>query len=253
MNIAPLRNQSPRAALALGFILGSSLLVLQLAGQTATPSTTTGKPASDNKAAPANKPTRVRTSLEGFDTSQSGKSANQIGGASRDLGTPKLLAPNAGKSFTANPVFHWSMPEADAKITFKLSSGDGQTIYETSLQTDHLKYPADAPVLAPGSRYQWTILPENDILGGPPAPVSFVILSGAERDPMLDELKAANDASATAEIYVKHRVWYDAIQAYSDQLDRMPNDESARAARANLYDQLPVTKQLADADWKMVH
>ena len=253
MNFPSLRFPSSKAALALGFILGSALLVPQFAGQSAPPATTANKPATGSNTAPANKPSRVRTNLAGFDTSQSGKSPNQIGGASRDIGTPKLYAPTSGKSFTANPVFHWSMPEANAKVTFRLSTGDGQTIYETNTQTDYLKYPGDAPSLAPGSKYQWTILPENDILGGPPAPVSFVILSGAEHEQILSELKAANDATATAEVFVKHRVWYDAVQAYSDQLDRMPNDESARAARANLYDQLPVTKQLADADWKMVH
>lgn len=253
MNILSPGNQSSKAALALGFILGSALLGPMIAGQSAPPATTASKPASDGKAAPANKPSRVRTNLAGFDTSQSGKSPNQVGGASRDLGTPKLYAPNSGKSFTINPMFQWAAAEAGDKVTFRLSTGDGQTVYETTTNADHLKYPGDAPALAPGGSYRWTIVPENDVLGGAPAPVSFVIVSGAEREQILDELKAASDATATAEVFVKHRVWYDAVQAYSEQLDRMPNDENARAARANLYDQLPVTKQLADADWQLVH
>jgi hypothetical protein len=55
---------------------------MSLAGQS--------KPATQT--APA-KPTRVRAKLDGFDLSpQSGKSANQIGGASRDLGSHRTPA-----------------------------------------------------------------------------------------------------------------------------------------------------------------
>jgi Tfp pilus assembly protein PilF len=49
-----------------------------------------------------------------------------------------------------------------------------------------------------------------------------------------------------------NRVWYDAVAAYSDVLAAAPNDQDARAARAEIYDQLAVTKPLAEADWRMV-
>ena len=200
------------------------------------------------------KPVRVRTQMDGFDLSkQSGKSANQIGGASRDLGTPKLYAPNLGRAFTTNPEFHWAAADIGAKVTFKLMTQNGQTVYEVPTTEDHLRYPGDAPALKAGDTYKWTIVPENDMLGGPPQPVAFVIVSGAERDAIQGELKAATDATATAQVFVKHRVWYDAVQEYSDVIARMPNDSPARAARGELYDQLPVTKGLADADWRMVH
>jgi hypothetical protein len=203
---------------------------------------------------PPPKPVRVRTQMEGFDLSnKSGKAANQIGGASRDLGTPKLYAPGLGKAFTTNPAFHWAAAEVGAKVTFRLMSEDGQVIYEMPTTEDHLRYPGDAPALTPGSTYKWTIVPENDVLGGPPAPVSFLIVSGPEREAILAALKTANDATATAQVFVKHRIWYDAVQEYTDLIARLPNDSGAREARSELYDQLPVTKALADADWRMVH
>jgi hypothetical protein len=192
--------------------------------------------------------------MEGFDLSpKSGKSANQIGGASRDLGTPKLYAPNSGLAYTTNPEFHWASPEVGAKVTLRLTTLDGQTVYEAPTTADHLRYPGDAPALTPGTAYRWTIVPENDILGGPPRPVTVLIVSGPQREAILNDLKAAGDASSTAEVFVKHRIWYDAIQSYTDLVMRMPDDSTARAARAELYDQLPVTKSLADADWHMVH
>jgi hypothetical protein len=197
---------------------------------------------------------RVRTKLDGFELSpKSGRSANQVGGASRDLGTPKLYAPNMGKAFTTAPEFHWAAVDAGDKVTFKLMSSDGTPIWQTVTNEDHLRYPGDAPALVPGSTYKWTIAPENDILGGAPEPVSFIIVSGPEREAIQQELKTVSDASATAAVFVKHRVWYDAVQDYTDLIQRLPADTEARAARAELYDQLPVTKSLADADWRMVH
>jgi hypothetical protein len=199
-------------------------------------------------------PARVRTQLEGFDLSpKAGKSANQIGGASRDLGSPKLYAPNMGKAFTTNPEFHWAAAETGEKVTFRLQTAAGQTVYEMATTADHLRYPGDAPALTPGTTYKWTIVPENDMLGGPPAPVSFTVVGGADRDAILSDLKQASSADTTAAVFVKHRIWYDAVQGYTDLIERTPNDTSARAARGNLYDSLPATKNLADADWHMVH
>jgi len=33
----------------------------------------------------------------------------------------------------------------------------------------------------------------------------------------------------------------------------MPNDSEAHAGRADLYNSIPATRNLSDADWKMVH
>ncbi len=234
---------SARAGIALGLALAflpCSTQPIRAQGSTAS---TGNKP-----------PARVRTQLEGFDLSpNSGKSKNQIGGASRDLGSPKLYAPNMGKAYTTNPEFHWAAAETGEKVTFRLQTEAGQTVYEMATTADHLRYPGDAPALTPGSTYKWTILPENDMLGGPPAAVSFMIVGGADRETILNELKQSSDALSTAAVFVKHRIWYDAVQGYTDLIARSPNDTTARAARGELYDQLPATKNLADADWRMVH
>jgi len=204
---------------------------------------------------PASKPpARVRTKMDGFELSpKSGKSPNQAGGASRELGPPKLFAPMLGKAYSTTPEFHWAAAASGEKVTFRLGTPEGQAIYEIATTADHLAYPSDAPALTPGSSYRWTVAPENDLLGGAPVPVTFSIVNGEEREEIAKETSSAKDASAAASVYVKHRVWYDAVQAYSNLIERMPGDEKARAARAELYDQLPVTYSLADADWRMVH
>jgi hypothetical protein len=203
---------------------------------------------------PAKPPARVRAKLDGFDLSpQSGKSANQVGGASRDLGAPKIYAPNSGKAFSTTPTFYWGAPDGASKVTFKLTSLNGETLYTASVTADHLTYPADAPPLTPGSSYRWTIVPENDMLGGAPKAATILIVAAPERDAIAKELAAANTPSEKSTIYVNHRVWYDAIDSYTQTLNTAPTDQTARTGRATLYDSIPATKELAEADWHMVH
>jgi hypothetical protein len=203
---------------------------------------------------PAKPPARVRAKLEGFDLSpQSGKSANQVGGASRDLGAPKLYAPNSGKAFSTTPTFYWGTSDGANKVTFKLSSLNGETLYSATFTADHLTYPADAPPLTPGSSYRWTIVPENDMLGGAPRAATIMIVAAPERDAIANEVAAAAAASEKSMVYVNHRVWYDAIDSYTQTLGATPTDQTARTGRATLYDSIPATKELAEADWHMVH
>jgi hypothetical protein len=183
-------------------------------------------------------PKRVHAKLDGFDVSpNAGKSGTQIGGASRGLG-PMLYAPYAGKSYSTQPVFYWTSGDT-GKVTFRLLTSDGTAVYETTTTDDHLKYPADAPALTPGTSYMWTIRPENDILGGAPKPVTIMILGGADRD-------------AIATVFVNHHLWYDAIDSYSTILSEKPDDQNARQMRAQIYGGVSATKTLADADWQMV-
>jgi len=226
------------------FSAGLAMLLMgsmSLAGQS--------KPATQT--APA-KPTRVRAKLDGFDLSpQSGKSANQIGGASRDLGSPRLYAPHAGKAFSVLPVFYWGTAEAGQKVTFRLTSLNGQTMYEVTTTDNHLAYPHDAMSLTVGSTYRWTVIPENDMMGGPPAPALITIVSGDDRSAIETELGKNPDAANS--IFVNHRIWYDAVAGYTSVLEAQPGNQDALKALAAIYDQLPVTQDLADADWSQVH
>ena len=137
-------------------------------------------------------------------------------------------------------------------MTFELLASDGSKLYETTTTDDHLKYPADAPALTPGSSYMWTIRPENDILGGAPKPVTIMILGGADRDMIAKELGSAS-GSAAAMVYVNHHLWYDAIDSYTTVLAEKPDDQNALSMRAQIYGGVLATKTLADADWQKVH
>lgn len=202
--------------------------------------------------APA-KPARVRTQLAGFDiTPQTGKSANQIGGASRDLGSPRLYAPHAAKAFTRHPVFTWQTATPNQQVTFRLSSMTGQSLYEAVVMTNELTYPSDAFPLTVGSTYRWTIIPEMDMMGAAPAPASITIIGGAERDGIAAELKAATGDDGAAKVYVAHRLWYDSVAEYTHLIATNPSDVDYYAARGTIYDQIPATDDLAAQDWAQV-
>lgn len=229
----------PFASLLLPALLSSALLTTALLAPSVLSAQT-----------PTPRPVRVHTRLSGFDLSaKSGKSANQIGGASRDLGTPRIYAPANAKDYSLNPTFHWATPDGATKVTFRLSTINGIELYNTTTSATTLTYPADAPALKPGMTYRWTIIPENDMLGGAPAPVTFLVVAGAERAAIQSALASTTDP---ASVFVQHRLWYDAEAAYNAALAKDPANQAARLGRATLYNSIPATQSLADADWKLI-
>jgi hypothetical protein len=235
-------------------ILLGSILAVSAYGfaQTTAPAAPAAPVAPAAPAAPA-KPARVRTQLAGFDiTPQTGKSANQIGGASRDLGSPRLYAPHTAKSFTKHPVFTWETATPNQQVTFRLSAMNGQVIYEATVTDNELTYPSDGIPLIPGATYHWTIIPEMDMMGAAPAPASILIVGGTERDAIAAELKAATGDDDAAKVYVAHRLWYDSVAEYTHLIATNPSVTDYYAARGTIYDQIPATNDLAAQDWAQV-
>jgi hypothetical protein len=164
-----------------------------------------------------------------------------------------------GKAYSLTPNFYWSTDDAQAEFTFRItqpSSGSGDPLYEAKVVGGHFTYPADAPALAPGGTYVWTVSPLVDMLGKP-ASASFLIVGGNERETVAAALAAAQAASdpaaATAKVYTDMRLWFDALAAYSALIDKFPTRAEFYQARADLYDQLPSTTALADADAAKAH
>jgi Domain of Unknown Function (DUF928) len=210
----------------------------------------TAKPATGN-------PARVRTKLDGFDiTPKSGKSPNQVGGASRGLGRITLLAPTMCKAYTLTPTFFWGPDDQQSEYIFRLTeaSASQNPLYETKVVGGHFIYPESAPALKPGATYAWSVQPAIDMMGGP-ASASFLLLGGTDRDVVGAALVRAqtsqDPAEAQAKVFMDMRVWFDALTAYSNLIKQYPARAEFHKARADLYDQLPETpetKALGDAD-----
>jgi hypothetical protein len=204
------------------------------------------------------RPVRVRAKLDGFDLTPKSAAAparrpNQIGGASRGLGDMALYAPTMGKSYTLTPEFFWRSDDVAGEYTFRVSQPgmNDAPIFETKVVGGHFVYPTSAPTLKPGETYVWTVQPVVDMMGGPVS-ASVVIVGGSEREAVKAALDKASDPTAKAKVFVDMRLWFDAVGAYTTLIEKSPRGEYYQA-RADLYDQVPATSTLADADAAKAH
>ncbi len=202
------------------------------------------------------RPRRATAKLDGFDLAPESASPNQIGGASRSAVPGKKLvayAPHKGRIFTLRPSFSWQgAPGTSYK--FHIQDVNGQLAWDREVNGTSLDYPADAPPLEPGQTYIWRVYPDSPMLGGATPSSMIVVLSEQERSQLATEESSIQgtglDAEmARAKLYFDHRLWYDAVMAYSDLIARHPGEAKLYLMRGSLYDQLPATGALADSDF----
>ncbi len=94
------------------------------------------------------------------------------------------------------------------------------------------------------------------MMGGPSDSALIVIAGGPQREQIEAALAAitqTGDAGdrARARVYFDKRVWYDAAQAYSILIAAHPGDPELRQMRGTLYNSVPATEKLAEADFAM--
>jgi uncharacterized protein DUF928 len=233
-------------------ILGvASWLALGVAGQQTTPQSAPPKP-------PEAKPPvkRVRADLAGFELAPgASKPSTQVGGGTRQLaeGDPVPLAPVVGRCYTATPVFAWSHASQARTFEFRLLDEAGAIVHRATVTGRQFGYPADAPPLQPGATYRWTVQPESTMLGGPSAKATVLRLPAAELDAVSQQLAhpaAGGEAGEwRAQVFTDRRLWYDAVAAWSELIQRLPARADLREKRGQIYDQLPATEHLADEDF----
>jgi hypothetical protein len=201
-----------------------------------------------------NTPRRVKTKLDGFDLAPGKATANQIGGASRGEGTKTLLyAPNKARVYTLRPSFAWK-GDPSAVYKFHIQDPTGNFSWDREVTGASLAYPDDVPALAPGGTYLWKVSPVSPLLGPPPPASILVVVAGDDRtqiDAGLSQIQGeGTDAeTARAKFFFDHRLWYDAVSAYSDLIRKNPAQASLYQMRGTLYDQVPAAGPLADADF----
>jgi len=222
-------------------------------------STTQPKPATPPPPPPQNQPQqahprRVQAKLDGFELAPGKASANQVGGAARGAGQKlALYAPHKAKVYTLRPTFSWrGDPTAEYKI--HIQDVTGTFAWDRTVTGTSLAYPSDAPALSPGATYLWKVVPESPVLGPPPPAAMIVVVGGQDRaqlESAISQISGSGfDADAARAKYLfDQRLWYDALTAYSDLIAKYPDQKSLYEMRGTLYDQLPETESLADADF----
>ena len=217
----------------------------------------TGQQAPEQKP-PDKKPVkRVRVNLAGFELAPQppAQSSTQLGGGTRTLagGDPAPLAPSTGRSYTGAPVLVWRHASQAQKFDVRILDEKGTVVHRASVTGRHYHYPADAPQLAPGATYRWTVQPQASMLGGTSPQATIVRLPADEIAAVSEQLAhptaGINDAEWRAQVFTDRRLWYDAVAAWTALIEKFPARADLREKRGQVYDQLPVTQELADEDF----
>jgi hypothetical protein len=201
---------------------------------------------------------RVVSNLSGFELLDAAKLDDKpvVAGATRALPGPEpplILAPHLAKLHGVSPLFAWRNP--GDLFLFVLSDESGRDVHTATVAGQSYTWPADAPRLADSATYFWSVRPASGSSGVRASMAALVVVTAAERaqiDAALEATEADDPYAAglaRAQVLVDGRVWYDALGAYSDLIDRFPERPEAYARRAELFAQLPATQQQAEEDF----
>jgi hypothetical protein len=227
-------------------------------GQQQSPSPKEVPPAgTQNPLPPKPKVKRVHVDLTGFelDKAASRVSSTQIGGGTREIGgVTTLLAPRFARVYAAHPVFQWSHTTQAQNFEFRLFDSKGDLLYKAHANGRELRYPDNAPLLQPGSVYTWNVQPEIALLGSVSMTYRFIRLAQIEIDEISKALEqigsgGKNPLEARAQLFSDRRLWFDSVQAFADLIKDYPEDSDLFERRGIIYDQIPVTKPLAEEDF----
>lgn len=209
-------------------------------------------------APPKKNRTRVVTNLAGFDLLEAKKVSSEtiVIGATRAMPQPLALAPHLGKLYGTNPTLSWSYEGTAAKFVFVLSDDARAEVYRAEINGTQFRYPAGAPTLQPGKIYFWTVTTLGSLLGASSSdPSGMSVVSTEQREEIEKKVAEFPGDSyqaglARAQVLTDYRLWYDAIAAYTDLINRNPNRELYEQ-RGTIYAQLDVTQKLAEQDFKL--
>jgi hypothetical protein len=245
------------------FIIGSGATLAQQSSSPPAPdknqtSNAAGKTVPD-KAPDKAKPKRIVADLSGFELDPNkSKSPNglQIGAGSRGASAPPALyAPSLGKAYDPRPSFFWGNSPGAQKFTFHLYDSDDDEIYEQDVAGNQraFVYAQDAPPLKAGATYSWTVQAVATQLVEPPEPVRILIVSSAERrsiEQALESIKgdALADRLKRVQVLIDHRLWYDSIAECTQLISKNRDNPELYRGRAQIYAQLPETRELANQD-----
>ncbi len=185
--------------------------------------------------------------VQSFLKLKNSEGSSAIGGLRSGQKTSRLTAvsPCQTRLRTAQPVFEWNIDDASTELKLTVY-GESSTLWQTNVaNTTTVKYPADAPVLAPGVSYSWT-LETTDPLVSPPlrTPASFFEIippaDAARLDSDLAQLDTNKPGTVTyhltrASLYFDRGLVDDAIRETEGALAADPGNASLRGILARLY------------------
>jgi len=191
--------------------------------------------------------------LKGFDVSDPKSVGHTAVGATRGdtkIPSAKLLAPATAKLYGADALFQWApIGPTDGYMFFIVDDDETQLVRQKLSETSFKL--TSLGKLKPGETYGWKIqaLPSSV----PGEAQRIVVVGGAERQKIAAELAAKpgdsyDAAFARARVFVAHKLWFDAIGAYTDLIEKFPDRAQPYEDRGAIYSQVEATKKRGEAD-----
>lgn len=242
---------------ALYFCLAA--LLLAVAGRSQQ-SSTPAKPAQKNDSAtgkPAANPKKklLDADLQGFELSDDKNVHTTVGGTrgvENALSLATLLAPKVAKLYGSSALFQWSTKSPGDGYIFTIVDEDEARVVREQLKDQSYKLADGLSKLKPGETYQWKVqvLPQTV----PGVGSDFMMVSDEERQQVDKDLAAipAGDPYEAgfrrARVFVAHHLWFDAIGAYTELIEKYPNRAELYEDRGAIYSSIEATRKLGEAD-----
>jgi hypothetical protein len=233
------------------FLFASVFLVfLAVSGRTQSNS---GQKPDSAKPAATTKKKLQDDDLKGFDVSDAKSVGHTAVGATRgDVKIPsaKLLAPPKARLYGASALFQWAPIGPTDGYMFYIVDDDQTQLVRQKVTDPNFRI-SDLGKLKPGETYSWKVQSLPSTVPG--EPLEIAVVGGTERQKIARELAAISGDSfdagfARARVFVAHKLWFDAIGAYTDLIAKFPDRAQPYEDRGAIYSQLEATKKRGEAD-----
>jgi hypothetical protein len=182
-----------------------------------------------------------------------GKPARSVGGGSRGPGDgfPALYAlvpSHVGQTASSQPSLFWYVDDAPvpgARMEFTLLDEDGvKPLVEASLEgpkragIQRIRLSDYGVQLKPGTEYEWSVA----LIPDPKERAKDIVATGwidrVERSGALNARLASEGSARSVYVFADEGLWYDALTALGDQMERNSGDPDLVKIRASLLAQV---------------
>ena len=204
----------------------------------------------------AEKATSVEKKMPRYRPPLRGAPTRRVGGGSRGPGdeTPLIatLTPDdMGLTASAMPVLYWFLSSPwKGPIMFSIVEFETmETVIETEIKVEKsgiLALPLEdfKVALTQDVEYEWYVGLVPDMKN---RSLDIISTGTIKRIPSPDDLKAKLSASPDRPhfVYAEEGLWYDAIEAVSELIDKTPTDKTLRQERISLLEQVELNDVVA--------
>jgi hypothetical protein len=236
------------SARAILFALGVSLAGPQQPNQAPKKTEETKKPSAK----------RVVPELSGFELQDPRKMRAEKThlAATRGGLQPEALGPQRAKFYGASALFAWKYEGKATQFAIVFRDQEDNEVFRDETNSKEYRLPPKAYGFQPGKLYSWFVATMPPMIGANPSmPAEFVVISDSERAEIEKALAAIPNGDeyiaglASAKVFTEHRLWFDAIGAYTELIAKFSDRAELYDARGTIYSQLGITEPLADADF----